>query len=128
MLLLAAFLMTLTTVFQTYPTVTEDDIISWIYDYAIYYDTSPEPVLAVARCESMYFSSAVINNRRLGSAGEVGTFQFHPRGIYRETPQYNAGYSVYDPEANVAAGVWAISQGFGPRHWVYCWRNRANYS
>lgn len=101
--------------------VLASQVIDWIYFYAARYEIAPSAPLRVARCESGGFSVAVLNGWKLGRLGEVGTFQFHPRGIWWSTPQAAAGYSYWDAEANVAAGVWAIAQGYGPRHWAGCW-------
>ena len=101
--------------------VLASQVIDWIYFYAARYEIAPTMPLRVARCESGGFSVAVLNGWKLGRLGEVGTFQFHPRGIWWSTPQAAAGYSYWDAEANVAAGVWAIAQGYGPRHWAGCW-------
>lgn len=108
----------------------QQQVIDWISAYSVKY-SSPDYLyvdlfadsLRVARCESRQFDSDVINNRRLGALGEVGIAQFHPAGIWWSTPQAQAGYSMFDVEANVAAEVWSIAQGYGPRHWVWCWRN-----
>ena|SRR5215831_12929984 len=108
---------------DTTPTQVQD----WIYAYSDKYDINPQIPLGVAACESLYFNVDVINNRRLGSLGEVGTFQFHPNGVYWETPQAAANYSYRDPEANVAAAVYLMSQGLGPRNWVICYANWRRY-
>lgn len=107
--------------------VTAEDVHQWADDYAWYYEQPAHPhdelladSLRVMRCESGGFDPNVINNRRLGRLGEVGVGQWMPRGIWHSTPQAQAGYSVYDPEANVAGLVWALSMGMH-RHWT-CWR------
>lgn len=106
--------------------VTAEEVHQWADDYAWYYEQPAHPhdelladSLRVMHCESAGFDPAVINNRRLGRAGEVGVGQFHPRGIWHSTPQAQAGYSVRDVEANVAAVVWGIASGHA-RAWS-CW-------
>ena len=90
-------------------------------------DAYPYPRLVadatrVAACESAHFDERVINNARRGRLGEVGTFQFlpGPRSIFWVTPSAQEGWDYWDPEANIAAAVWLISRGYGPRHWS-CW-------
>ena len=100
---------------------TAEQVIDWIYAYSEYYGFSAYKAISVARCESAGFNTAVINGWRRGALGEVGTFQFHPRGIWWATPQARGGYSMFSPEENVAAGVWSLAHGFGPAHWVWCW-------
>lgn len=109
---------------------TEDDVHGWVQAYAVWYSSPDHPyadlvadVERVASCESIHFDAAVINNRRLGRLGEVGVGQWLPGGIWRMTPQARAGYSVRDPEANVAGLVWAVAHDLGPHNWVWCWRN-----
>lgn len=97
--------------------VTASQVIDWIYAYSDYYGYPAQTALRVARCESAGFDVAVINGWRLGRAGEVGTFQFHPRGIWWATPQAKLGFSRYNPEENVAAGVWGLSHGLA-KHWT----------
>src|SRR5580765_1244143 len=92
-----------------FPPVTSNQIKDWIIAYSEKYDIDSNIPTAIADCESVHFDDLVINNKRLGRLGEVGAFQFHPNGVWFETPQALAGYSRYDQEANVAAGVWAIS-------------------
>jgi hypothetical protein len=109
--------------------VTSDQVIAWIDAYSLQdatttypYDALYRDSLRVARCESIRFDVAVLNNARLGSRGEVGAFQFMPgpRSIFWSTPTAAAGWDMWDAEANVAAAVWLISRGNGPRHWS-CW-------
>jgi hypothetical protein len=113
------------TTIQAQTNVTPQQVEDWIYAYSSKYDINPQIPLGVAACESLYFNTDVINNIRKGSLGEVGTFQFHPSGIWWETPQANADppYSMYDPEANVAAATYLLSQGYGPKHWRTCYSN-----
>lgn len=80
---------------------------------ALYYHTR-----RVSLCETVGWTKFV------GDGGlSVGPMQMHARGIYWSTPQGRAGYPREDYEANIAAGVWAISRGYGPEHWVHCWKN-----
>jgi len=109
--------------------VTQGDVETWVHDYANWYadgrygyDALVSHSLRVARCETGGWDERVLNNVRLGRLGEVGVGQFHSRGIWWSTPQAEAGYSRWDPEANTAALVWAISRGYGPQHWYVCWR------
>ena len=102
--------------------ITPQQAQDWIAAYSDKYGIDSSTPTAIASCESSQFDIDIINNIRLGRQGEVGIFQFHPYGIWSETPQAKAGYSKYDVEANIAAGVWAISQGYGPQNWYYCWR------
>lgn len=92
----------------------EEDIVAWIYYYADVYGADADELLRVGRCESGLSPYA------LGRLGEVGPFQFHPAGIWSSTPQARAGYSRWDPEANIAAASWAFSRQL-QHHWT-CWR------
>lgn len=107
---------------------TREDVVGFADAYSWWYETPAYPhdslvvdVLRVARCESGDFDPRVLNNARTGRLGEVGTGQFLPGGIWSSTPQARAGYSVRDPEANVAALTWGIAHGFGPTAWRGCW-------
>lgn len=108
--------------------VTAEDVHFYIRAYAVWYSSERYPytvlvrdVDRVANCETGGFDLAVINNRKLGRLGEVGTGQFHPLGIWPNTPQAQAGYSVRDVEANTAALVWGVANDFGPTAWRGCW-------
>ena len=94
---------------------TRADVINWVYEYAAYYGVSAQVLLAVGQCES-----GLQPYPRRGLAGEVGPFQFHPRGVWWNTPYAWWGYSMHDPETNVAAAAWAFSRGYGS-HWS-CYR------
>ena len=98
---------------------TRQDVINWIYEYAAIYRVNPQLLLAVGQCES-----GLQPYVRDGRAGEVGVFQFHPRGIWWNTPYARMGYSARDPETNVAAAAWAFSRGY-QSHWsCYRWAYR----
>lgn len=92
---------------------TRADVIDWIFAYSQWYGANPYQLLRVGECESELTPYA------LGKQGEVGPFQFHPRGIWWSTPQAAKGYSMWDVEANVAAAAWAFSRGL-QSHWT-CW-------
>jgi hypothetical protein len=94
---------------------TRQDVVNWIYEYAAYYGVSAQVLLAVGQCES-----GLQPYPRDGRAGEIGTFQFHPRGVWWNTPYAWWGYSPRDPEINVAAAAWAFSRGY-QSHWS-CYR------
>ena len=105
---------------------TRADVAGWVDDYAWWYETAAWPhdvlvqrALSVARCETGNWDERVINNARRGRYGEVGTFQFlpGPRSIFWLSPQGQAGYDYWDREANVAAAVYLIANGYG-RHWT----------
>lgn len=104
---------------------TSDEVLAWIDYYAARYASESYPYarlvrdsVRIARCESGNFSIAVINNGRRGALGEVGVFQFRPgpSSIFWLTPTAAAGWDYWDPEANTAAAVWLLSQGYA-RHW-----------
>jgi len=60
--------------------------------------------LAVATCESSDNSSAY------NSSGASGLFQFLP-STFAETPQGQAGDSIWDPVANASAAAWMYGRG-----------------
>lgn len=98
---------------------TIDDVVNWTYAYAEYYELPSEAaddLLRIGYCESRN------NIYAIGRLGEVGFYQFHPRGIWNSTPQAKAGYSIYDIEAQVAAAVWVYKQGWAytTLGWYYC--------
>ena len=93
---------------------TRQDVINWVYKYAAIYSVNPRLLLAVGQCESGLQPYAT------GRLGEIGPFQFHPRGIWWSTPYARMGYSPRNPEVNVAAAAWAFSRGYH-NHWS-CYR------
>ena len=95
--------------------VTRNHVIAWVYEYAAYYGVNAQVLLAVGQCES-----GLQPYPRDGRSGEIGPFQFHPRGIWWQTPYAWMGYSPRDPEVNVAAAAWAFSRGY-QYHWS-CYR------
>jgi hypothetical protein len=94
---------------------TRQDVVNWVYQYAAYYGVNAQVLLAVGQCES-----GLQPYGPDGRSGEMGPFQFHPRGIWRQTPYAWMGYSPRDPQANVAAAAWAFSRGY-QSHWS-CYR------
>lgn len=87
---------------------TRADVIRWTYAYSDLYGADAADLLRIGYCES-----GLQPYPRAGDFGlSVGPYQFHARGIWGSTPQAAAGYSRYDPEANVAAAAWLYSQGY----------------
>lgn len=118
-LLCVALLLTTRTADARPPTT--HDTATMIYHYAAVYGVEAGDLLRLAQCESRLQPYP-----RDGSAGEVGPFQFHPRGLWRSTPWAAYGFNALrDPELNVRAAAWAIANGYGP-HWS-CWAIRYNY-
>lgn len=96
------------------------DVVRWTHHYSAKYGANPYDLLRIANCESHQNPYAV------GVLGEIGAYQFHPRGIWQSTPQARAGYSIFDVEATVAAAAWVYSKG-----WAYTtmgWWHCANYA
>lgn len=127
--LLAGAMLFWTTTSHAAEIATPEDVHGWIAMYSAEYATPSYPYAAlvrdaerVARCESDRFAIDVINDARLGRAGEVGTFQFMqgPHSIFWATPSAAAGYDMWDAEANVAGAVYLIAHGAGPGNWS-CW-------
>ena len=102
--------------------VTSQDVINWTYAYSSKYGVGSggaEDLLRIARCESR------LNPHAVGRLGEVGPYQFHPRGVWSWTPQAKAGYSIYDVEATVAAAAWLYANGYAytTLGWYWCSHN-----
>ena len=68
---------------------------------------------AVAYCESTLDPQAV------GKAGERGVMQWHPRGLWWDTPAGRAGQPipVGDIRLDIAMGAWAFAHGLSS-HWT----------
>jgi hypothetical protein len=88
-------------------------IVDLIHHYAGVYGVAPLYLEAVARCESDLDATAV------GAQGEIGVMQFHPRGLWPETPLGRAGLSLYEAtvEQHIEMAAWAFGQGLG-FHWA----------
>jgi soluble lytic murein transglycosylase-like protein len=91
-------------------TATWNDVETWIAEDAVSYGVSASWLLSVAWCESRGNPYAV------GRAGEVGPFQFHPHGVWWDTPAGLRGISPWDIRANVQMAAWAFSRGLSS-HW-----------
>ena len=91
-------------------TTTWDDVEAWIVADATEYGVSAPWLLSVAWCEARGNPYAV------GRLGEVGPFQFHPRGVWWETPAGRAGISPWNLRENVRMAAWAFSRGLWT-HW-----------
>src|SRR5688572_286296 len=91
-------------------TATWSDVEAWIVADASEYGVSASWLLSVAWCEARGNPYAV------GAQGEVGPFQFHPRGLWWETPAGLRGVSPWDLRANVRMAAWAFSRGLS-FHW-----------
>lgn len=89
---------------------TPADVHALIQHYAAAYGVSAPWLLAVAECESGLQPYAV------GRLGEVGAFQWHPRGLWPYTPDGRIGVSPWDVEANIRNAAWAFSRGLS-FHW-----------
>lgn len=105
------------------------ELMGWVDYYSRVYSAPHDPnsiydadtlwyhVARISQCETANWTAFV------GDYGNsIGPMQFHARGIYPASPQARAGYSRWDFEANVAAGAYFISRGYGPQHWYTCWR------
>lgn len=101
--------------------VTWQQVEDWTYAYADKYGADPIDMLRIARCESHSDPYAV------GRLGEIGPYQFHPRGIWWSTPQAREGYVPQDIEANVAAAAFVYASGYAytTYGWYWCARNGA---
>lgn len=93
----------------------DPQVVAWVHYYAAYYGADYSQLYNVGYCESFLQPYAVGDN-----GNSVGPFQFWTWGIWSSTPQARAGYSRYDPEANVAAAAWSFAHGYAP-HWS-CYR------
>lgn len=91
-------------------TATWNDVEAWIVEDASDYGVSAPWLLSVAWCEARGNPYAV------GRLGEVGPFQFHPRGIWWSTPAGREGLSPWDIRMNVRMAAWAFSRGLS-WHW-----------
>lgn len=89
---------------------TWNDVEAWIVQDAQDYGVSAYWLLSVAWCEARG------NPYAIGRAGEVGPFQFHPRGLWWDTPAGRAGVSPWDIRMNVRMAAWAFSRGLWT-HW-----------
>jgi hypothetical protein len=106
--------------------VTPEQVDDWLVSYSAQRSTETYPyddlirdVRRVVDCETGHYDPNVLNNRKRGSHGEIGAFQFMPgaRSIYYASEAAQAGWPMTDQEANVAAGVDLISKGYA-RHWT----------
>ncbi len=85
-------------------------VLAWIEHYAGLEGVPAGYLVAVAECEAAGDPYAV------GAQGEAGPFQWHPRGLWLETPAGREGLSPWDLRLNVAMAVWAFARGYG-HHW-----------
>lgn len=108
--------------------VTVRQVDNWVIAYSVERSSESYPyrdlvadVRRVIECEARQ-DLDVINMRRFGARGEVGPGQFMPGpgSIYYSSDAAAAGYTMSDPEANVAATVQLIAEGLGPENWS-CW-------
>ena len=97
--------------------VTSDDVVAWTYYYSEVYGADAEDLLRIARCESKLYPYAK------GALGEVGPYQWHPRGAWWITPQ-SQEYSIYDVEAQVAGAAWLYAEGYAYSSLGWWWCSR----
>jgi hypothetical protein len=90
--------------------VTRDQVAAWIHHYAAAEGVPAGWLLAVATCESQLEPYAV------GRSGEVGPFQWHPRGVWSQVPVFRSWWDVYDVRLNVWGAAWAFARGLA-FHW-----------
>lgn len=89
-----------------------DWITSLIYREAAEYGVSGDWLLWVALCET----GGTLDPYRVGRQGEIGLFQWHPHGLWRQVPIFSGWWDVYDVTLNVRGAAWAFSRGLS-YHW-----------
>jgi soluble lytic murein transglycosylase-like protein len=77
-------------------------VIPTIRQAAARYSVSGSLLVRVARCESSF------NTRAVGSAGEIGLFQFKP-ATWQTTPYRR--FSIWSPWAQANAAAWSFAHG-----------------
>lgn len=94
---------------------TSEDVETWIAHYAALEGASVWELTVTGECESQLNPYP-----KDGYSGEIGPFQFLPvGGVWRVTPQAQAGEPIRDPEVNTAAAAWAFGiegRNWGSRH------------
>jgi hypothetical protein len=86
---------------------------AWVWEDAATYGVSGRWLLWVAGCETGFSGNPYL----VGRLGEVGPFQWHPRGLWWSTPAGRAGVSPWDIRENVRMASWAFANGLS-RHWT----------
>ena len=95
-------------------TTETDEVLALIVDAAAAYGVPAQRLIDVAWCESRFDRYAV------GRAGEVGVFQFLPRGgIWSITPygRQGIGPASVSVEEQIEMAAWLFSLGYG-YHWT----------
>ena len=84
-----------------------------IYQEAARYGVSGDWLYWTAYCES------TLNPWAVGRAGERGLFQWHPRGLWWDTPAGRAGnpIPVGNIRLDISMAAWAFSRGLS-FHWT----------
>ena len=95
------------------PARADSDVTRVIYEEAARAGISGDWLYAVAYCES------TLNPQAVGKAGERGVMQWHPRGLWWDTPAGRAGQPipVGDIRLDIAMGAWAFAHGLSS-HWT----------
>jgi hypothetical protein len=90
----------------------ESSPVQIIYEEAARYGVSGDWLYWVASCET----GGTFNQSLVGRQGEIGIFQWHPRGLWSSVPVFQSWADVYDLRLNVRAAAWAFSRGLS-FHW-----------
>ncbi len=97
--------------------VTWDTVLYWIEVDAAAYGVDPGWLTRVATCEARSRVTGIPNPYSVGLEGEVGPFQWHPRGLWWDTPAGRNWESPWDIRRNVEMAAWAFSRGLW-WHWT----------
>lgn len=90
-------------------------IVQIIYEEAARYGVSGDWLYWTAYCET----GGTFRTDLVGAAGERGVFQWHPFGLWWDTPAGRAGHPVPagNPRLGIAMAAWAFAHGYAS-HWT----------